>query len=217
MAIEIASQIYHFAPPELTVDEVMEDDTQDEEDESLENAKGGIYHNYLHDLESLWWIIVWTAFIYEKSPAADDDETLERALNQKSHFSKLFPGDMSMGMRVGFLKDPNRFDEYILQVPAAFSWQLTLIRTFRKALVAFFHSVNQDITKPARLTGPKYVHIAILRALLKIDLPEIEVTSVLKRKDSKVNKRPAEEELPSPSQSWKRSRHVHKIPLHSSI
>ena len=106
-----------------------------------------------------------------------------------------------MGKRVAFLEDVNQFEELILQVPASFTQQLTLVRAFRKALIAFFYSVEQVTTKPARLTGSKYVHNAILRALLKIDLLEIEVTSVVKRKDSKVNKRPTEEELPSPSQS----------------
>ena len=85
MSIEIANQSYHFLPSQLTVDEVMEDDTQDEGNRRSGNAKGGIYHNYLHDLESLWWIIIWTAFIYEKSPAAVDDETLERSQIGRAH------------------------------------------------------------------------------------------------------------------------------------
>ena len=52
-----------------------------------ENAdKIGIHHIYIHDLESLWWILVRTVFVYEKAPALTDETSARCAKAQRSSF-----------------------------------------------------------------------------------------------------------------------------------
>ena len=65
-------------------DDGEDDGGEDDDTESL--RKPGINHNYIHDLESLWWILVRTVFVYEKAPALTDETSARCVKAQRSSF-----------------------------------------------------------------------------------------------------------------------------------
>ena len=57
-------------------DDGEDDDNEDvdgEDDDTESLRKSDINHNYIHDLESLWRILVWSVFVYKKAPALTDE------------------------------------------------------------------------------------------------------------------------------------------------
>ena len=68
MALEIANKAYTYKftkQPGLTVN--SSEHLLDLNKERLTtNAETKFWANYLHDLESIWWIIAWTSLNFEK-------------------------------------------------------------------------------------------------------------------------------------------------------
>ena len=72
MAVEIASQRYLFAKLSKDtaegkgLDDYMQRQVDKEKNPRTDDTPEGIYYNYIHDLESVWWIAVWALFNSEK-------------------------------------------------------------------------------------------------------------------------------------------------------
>ncbi|PAV16428.1 Pkinase domain-containing [Pyrrhoderma noxium] len=104
-------------------DDSEEDDSDDDsesddsENDDLEDSDEiGIYHNYIHDLESLWWILVWTVFIYKTTRRTD--KTLEKRVKiQQRRYNNLFSGNMGFRSRSLYLRDYRVFERYMENVP----------------------------------------------------------------------------------------------------
>ena len=62
MAIEIINQDYRFMPPRI---------------KSEIDISYRIYANYLHDLESILWIIIWTLLKYQKNTTDVNSDPIE--------------------------------------------------------------------------------------------------------------------------------------------
>ena len=124
MAVEVAFQSYQFLKEHYSKTLLKEregkGDFNHESSYPKDKDKGGINHNYIHDLESLWWILVWTVFVYEKKPDPIDpvDETSARwAEVQRGSYNNLFPGDVNIKARLSFLKVVDTFQGHIENVP----------------------------------------------------------------------------------------------------
>lgn len=56
------------------------------------NTSRGIYYNYIHDLETIWWIAVWALFNFKKKHARADETDLLAAYIRKINRDILFSG-----------------------------------------------------------------------------------------------------------------------------
>ena len=137
MAIEVAFQSYQFRKP-ITMGLIKKRNKEGYFEAKYGKPKkpgrSGIYHNYAHDLESLWWILVWTVFVYEKKPDPTDETSTKWEAQQNSH-NDLFPGDMDLNVRSSFLKDDNVFEEHMANVSSFFLGQCVIIDLFRVCLL----------------------------------------------------------------------------------
>ena len=181
MAVEVASRSLQFWTPKETKASLREQIrsrlTVNQISGWTSNVKSGIFHNYLHDLESLWWILVWSTFKYEKAPAMDDEDSVGAALNQKTHYLSLFPGHR----RQSFLKDDTVFKEIVAQIPTSFHKQQEVIILYRLLLITEYFSEETGISKPVFLSDPDPLHDVILASLLEREFVGLEVVSVLDR------------------------------------
>ena len=78
MAIEVASGKYLFTKRGTGNNILSRMDAYENEQTSSDaqmNVGSGFCNNYIHDLESVWWITVWMVFSFEKAmPIRDDIE-----------------------------------------------------------------------------------------------------------------------------------------------
>ncbi|PAV16415.1 hypothetical protein PNOK_0803500 [Pyrrhoderma noxium] len=128
-------------------DDGEDDDGEDGDTESL--RKPGINHNYIHDLESLWWILVRTVFVYEKAPALTDETSARRCGRSR------------------FLRDVNVFKSYMKKAPPFFKGYVRMIERFRILLLYEYNEVEKDVPAPIYFSIPNTIHKEFLKELLK--------------------------------------------------
>lgn len=155
MAVEVACQSYEFADEQESFGYLTEMgmegynpkvkiNTRENSSPSTSNPTG-IYHSYTHDVESIWWVLVWTVFAYGEIPVPTDEISVKCAEVQKSSYRALFPSDMSIEARLSFFKKLSTFTEYIKQVSPFFHGQVSAIDFFRSMLLAKYKQTEANI------------------------------------------------------------------------
>ena len=176
MAIEISTQSYQFSKPRRSRDHIREREEKGYFNEKYSKPRnpgvGGIYYNYVHDLESLWWILVWTAFVYEKMPDPTYEMSAEWAKAQRSRYNILFPGDMYIIDRQLFLIDNSTFKARVKDVSPFLTGYARIIRYFRDLLLAEYNLMEKDV--PATVyfsrSGSDIIHEDFLEKLSKREI-----------------------------------------------
>ena len=193
MAVEVAFQSYQFLKEHYSKTLLKEregkGDFNHESSNPKSRDKGGISHNYIHDLESLWWILVWTVFFYEKKPDPTDptdpvDETSAKwAEAQRGSYNNLFPGDVNMKDRLSFLKVVDTFRGHIENVPPFFQGYAGIIKYLRALLVSEYNEVEKEVPAPVYFSGlssPDVIHEYFLDKLLKREIENGDVVPIFK-------------------------------------
>ena len=141
------------------------------------DVKVGIFYNYIHDLESLWWIIVWMTLLYKASPFSTDKESHDRIDKQREYYYRLFPGDMSVDERLKFLTEDETYTEFIQFIPRDFLNQVLLIECFREVIVYFYTNAEASTpsSEPIRFPDTDRPHDAILFQIPDFEFEEMEV------------------------------------------
>ena len=165
-------------------DDRGDDDSEDRDTEYYgpeSSGERGINHNYIHDLESLWWILVWTVFVYEKMPALADETSANWVKGQRIGYFDLFPGNTINNNRLAFLKDVSAFKSYMVKVPPFFKEFVRIIIRFRTLLFYEYNEVEKNGPAPVYYSSPNTIHRDFLKELLKKKIEKRNVFSVLKR------------------------------------
>ena len=184
MAIEVACRAYRFLKLNLSRKILKERERKGYYTEKNQNLNDtpepGIHHNYIHDLESLWWILVWTAFVYEKMPDPTYETSAEWAKAQQTSYNILFPGDTYITDRQLFLTDNNTFNERINDVSPFLTGYTHIIRYFRYLLLAGYNLMEKDV--PATVyfsrSGSDIIHEDFLEKLSKREIEKGIVVSI---------------------------------------
>ena len=146
------------------------------------NADGiGIHHNYIHDLESLWWILVWTAFVYEKMPDPTYETSAEWAKAQRTSYNILFHGDAYSIDRQLFLIDISTFKTRVKDVSPFLTGYARIIRYFRDLLLAEYNLMEKDVPAPIYFSGSDAIHEDFLEKLSKREIEKGDVVSIWDR------------------------------------
>ena len=178
MAVEATYRSYQFLDPVCYLSYGSEND--DSEDDNLESVDEiGILYNYIHDLESLWWILIWTVFVYEKAPVLTDETSTKFAEAQRSSYFSLFPADLNFGRRYTFLVDRGLFKRHMKNVPPFFKGYVRTIKHLRVLLLHKYTEVEKDVSGPIRLSGPDVIHRNFLEGLSKREIEKGDIISVL--------------------------------------
>ena len=105
------------------------------------NTPKGIYYNYIHDLESVWWIAVWALFNFEKKDAeADSYTTIQRKLNK----DKLFSGTIDSNYRFRFLSIRESYARTIRCLPKYFKNLSVMLGIIAKAITEFYRKKESN-------------------------------------------------------------------------
>ena len=163
MAIEVACRAYRFLKLNLSRKILKERERKGYYTEKNQNLNDtpepGIHHNYIHDLESLWWILVWTTFVYEKMPDPTYEMSAEWAKAQRSRYNILFPGDMYIIDRQLFLIDNSTFKARVKDVSPFLTGYARIIRYFRDLLLAEYNLMETSRHAPLSFIPVKWSHM----------------------------------------------------------
>ena len=145
MAVEATYRSYQFLDPVCYLSYGSEND--DNEDDNLESVDEiGILYNYIHDLESVWWIALWLLFRHTlQHPFLVPPYDVEV---HKSKYRELFPGRIVFAHpRFDHLKDARTLNKTLSVLPPVctdtVSAPLLLIRNYLMR-----HYQRQDANSP---------------------------------------------------------------------
>ena len=92
MAVEVAEQAHLFAQYYRSKRPAGYNQQIGEETSDTVDTPKGIYYNYIHDLESIWWIAIWALFNFEKKHSRTDKADLLAAYERKTNRDLPFSG-----------------------------------------------------------------------------------------------------------------------------
>ena len=185
MAIEVACLAYRFLKRNLSRKILKERERKGYYTEKNQNLNDtpepGIHHNYIHDLESLWWILVWTTFVYEKMPDPTYEMSAEWAKAQRSRYNILFPGNLCIYGRFPFLKDVNVFEVRIKNISPFLEGYVHIVRYLRDLLLIEYDLMEKDVPAPIYFSGSDAIHEDFLEKLSKREIEKGDVVSIWDR------------------------------------
>ena len=181
MAVEIAKRTYNF-----DIKKLLGDYTPG----SPSCPKLLFWANYLHDLESLWWIIVKTLFTFEETEALGSDSSAYQlqAKNRDEVVEMLFSGDGEgkTCMRAAFFYDSeysgySYFDDYLKTIPCPLSALETIIREIRTKLHNAYKIKEYDmerLDRPIELSAGDTLHEEILKVLKSHPIENVDIIAI---------------------------------------
>ena len=174
MSIEVAAGKYLFTERGTGNDILSRMDAYENEQTSSDaqsNVGPGICNNYIHDLESVWWITVWALFSFEKAMSLRDDvldpmSSSIRSRHRKTLFEALSPTDRQESLSVeGDLEATVKGC-----IPRYFADLVIYLRASREEIV--FTYEREEVDKPTVITfrsnndgKDECLHKALLSAL----------------------------------------------------
>lgn len=135
MAVEAALRSYEYRPLLVlyrAADSKSAREGRKDTHSKREPRRPTFFHNDLHDLESLWWTVVWKLF--REYPIALTDPADQRSMEEQRSraFSQLFSQTSSTWDRHNFIKDGPIFYRDIAWLPY---WTRDIIDSLRTTLV----------------------------------------------------------------------------------
>ena len=151
----------------------------------------GIYANYLHDLESILWIIIWTMFLYRKETIEFTD--LKSMYAQKDAGSDLFSNETEGILnRVDFLTSKEAFTDQMEFIPEYYKNIKELATTFKDHLIKAYYKEEHKITAKDPILHPKNpIYRSILKTFRSHSIPDGDTGLMLSPIESSLSlKRP---------------------------
>ena len=156
--------------------------TESEIPQSLVDKEYGFWANYLHDLESVWWIVVWTITHFQKASdfelrsQAYELEREQKSLVNKKIFS-VFEGYLE---RQKFLSDERTFNYYISRFQNSFPAIRHISRVMRSRLMFTYYKREYDLdeTVPILVSDEYLLHDNFLEVLRSHPCEDIEIVPI---------------------------------------
>ena len=132
-------------------------------------------YNYLHDLESVWWIIVWALFNFEKKDARTDSYTTrQRKLNK----DKLFSGTIDSNYRFRFLSIRESYARTIRCLPKYFKNLSVMLGIIAKAITEFYRKKESNEEGPIVWDESSNIHKIFIGLLDDVTTEQFEIVRV---------------------------------------
>ena len=191
MAVEVAKQrrLYNQFSMGIDVDvDSGPDDYKREQKEKKKEPKTpdapmGVYYNYVHDLESVWWIAVWVLFNFEKKHAGSDEVDSRAAEQRKLYERKLFSGIVCNVDRFDFLLEPDNYKEATKWLPKYLKSFITNLDSMANAITKVYR--KKVLKKIDRILWDESstIHGKFIRLLRRVEMEEFKIVRVLEIDD----------------------------------
>ena len=189
MAVEVADQAYYFSEQSTGAGKELDDYRQEHKAyeknrETNDTSKGGFY-NYIHDLESVWWIAVWALFNFEKKDIGANEIDSQAAKQRKLNKDVLFPGTVDNQDRIEFLSMRKTYADTTECLPKYFENLSTTLDTIAEAIIELYQSkeLNYQVDESNK-EGPilwdesSNIHRIFIRLLNRVNTEEFEIRRI---------------------------------------
>ena len=134
-------------------------------DSPIPNWLHAFWFSYIHDLESIWWVLIWTLLKYQKAGNADNavesnTEVQKRILTAE----KLFHSDDFLIARYDLLTLGRMLDKTAMIIPIFFEGLVNVAAIFREKLASAYKEEEEKSVFPIKLTDNGSMHRDILMA-----------------------------------------------------
>ena len=183
MAVEVADQAYYFSEQSTGADKTLDDYIQElkayEKNRETNDTSQGVFYNYIHDLESVWWIIVWALFNFEKKDTeADSYTTIQRKLNK----DKLFSGITDSNYRFIFHSMWEPYSQTIKCLRMYFKNLPVTLSVIAEAITDIYRmkELNKEWNKKVPIVWDESsnIHETFIRLLSRVNMKEFEMARV---------------------------------------
>ena len=143
----------------------------------------GVYYNYVHDLEPVWWITIWTLFNFEKKHTGSDEISSWAAGQCKINTHKLFSGILHNIYRLSFLLEPDNYKEATKWLPKYLKSFITNLDSMANAITKVYR--KKVLKKIDRILWDESstIHGKFIRLLRRVEMEEFEIVRVLEIDD----------------------------------
>ena len=191
MAVEISRQSYLFAKLSTNTGESKGPDyyirrqMDKEKNPGLDDTPEGFYYNYIHDLESVWWIAVWALFNFEKKDIGANKIDSWAAKQRKLNKDILFSGTVGNQDRIEFLSMRNAYAKKTKCLPEYFANLPTTLGTIAEAIIELYQlkELNCQVDESNK-EGPilwdesSTIHKTFIRLLSRVNTEEFEIRRI---------------------------------------
>ena len=191
MAVEIARQRYLFAKLSKDTDEGKDSDDYErrqvdkEKNPRTDDTPEGIYYNYIHDLESVWWIAVWALFNFEKKDIGANEIDSWAAKQRKLNKDTLFSGTVGNQDRIEFLSMRKTYAKKTKCLPEYFENLPTTLGTIAEAIIELYqlkelnYQVNEsNKEEPILWDESSIIHGIFICLLSRVNTEEFEIRRI---------------------------------------
>ena len=188
MSVEISRQSYLFANLSKDTDEGKDSGDYErrqvdkEKNPGLDDTPEGFYYNYIHDLESVWWIAVWALFNFEKKDIGANKFDSWTAGQRKLNKRKPFSGTFNNMDRFEFLRIRGTYTKTTKYLPKYFKNLPTTLGIIAQAVTE--HYQLKESNKERNEEGPILwdesfnIHKVFIYLLRRVDMKEFEMARV---------------------------------------
>ena len=179
MAVEVAHQVYYFSKQPARAGKTLDDYRQEhkayEKNRKMNDTSKKVYYNYIHDLESVWWIVVWALFNFEKKDAeVDSYTTIQRKLNK----DKLFSGTIHNNYRFRFLSIRESYARTIRCLPKYFKNLPVMLGIIAKAITELYRKKESIEEGPIVWDESSNIHKIFIGLLDDVTTEQFEIVRV---------------------------------------
>ena len=121
------------------------------------------WFSYIHDLESIWWILMWTLLKYQK--AGDINNAVESSTEVQSRIltaEKLFHSDGFLVARYNILMLGGTLNRIAMTIPNSFEGLVNVAAIFKERLISAYKEEEEKSIFPIKLTDNGSMHRDIL-------------------------------------------------------
>ena len=138
------------------------------------------YFNYIHDLESIWWILIWTLLTYQK--VGDENYALESNADVQRRTraaERIFHTDnLSTHIERSSLLKCSNFETFTEIIPSFFKGLIGVAATFKERLVSTYKEEEGKSVFPIKLKDDGLLHWDILDAFKKSAIEYFDVVYI---------------------------------------
>ena len=126
-----------------------------------------VFHaNYIHDLESIWWILLWVILNFEKAGQEEYTEEYKEEIKERvDAAARLFHTGSDCSGRKSILKSKPAFEGLMSKISNSFDGLAQVTITFKENMISTYKTEEGRINFPIKLRDGGVLHQVILDAL----------------------------------------------------
>ena len=139
-----------------------------------------VFHaNYIHDLESIWWILLWVILNFEKAGQEEYTEEYKEEIKERvDAAARLFHTGSDCSGRKSILEWKPAFKGLMSKISSSFDGLAQVTITFKKKMISTYKKEEGRINFPIKLRDGGVLHQVILEAFRTSPIEYFDVVHV---------------------------------------